>query len=156
LVKTPLWTAAELEAAFALLLPEAEARVLAAEWFASFAGEPGDVDADGRYVYPRPWGHVRPPAPGDDDEDAPEWHTPEQVRRDEALFASWSDAETVSWLGPRLDDTHLSLAALISDELYERMRAARFMSRRSAARNRLQLTRAVRAYRNAREWPPAV
>jgi hypothetical protein len=155
-MKTPLWTAAELGLAFALLLPEAEARALAAEWFADFAGKPGDIDADGRYVYPRPWGGPRSPAPGDDEEDAPEWHAPEQVRQDEALFAGWSDAEAVEWLGPRLADIHLALAALISDELYERMRAARFMSRRSAARNRLQLTRAVRAYRAAREWPPAV
>ena len=155
-MKTPLWTAAELGAAFALLLPETEARALAAEWFADFAGEPGDVDADGRYVHPGPWGGPRSPAPGDDEEDDPEWHAPEQVRQDEALFARWSDAETVEWLGPRLGDIHLALAALVSDELYERMRAARFMSRRGAARNRLQLTRAVRAYRGARDWPPAV
>ena|SRR6185437_6148839 len=155
-MKTPLWTAAELAAAFALLLPEAEAAALAKEWFASFASEPDDVDAGGRYVHRRAWGGPHPATPEDDEEDAPEWHAPEQVRRDEGLFSGWSHAEAVDWLGPRLGDIHLALAALVSDELYERMRVARFMSRRGAARNRLQLTRAVRAYRRARGWPPAV
>lgn len=156
MINTPLWTAAELGAAFALLLPEAEARALAAEWFADFAREHGAVDTDGRYVYSGSWGSPRPPVPGDDEEDAPEWHAPEQMRRDEALFAGWSDADAIAWLGPRLGDIHLALSALVSRELYERMRAARFMSRRSAARNRLQLTRAVRSYRKARGWPPAI
>jgi hypothetical protein len=155
-MKTPLWTAAELGTAFALLLPEAEARALAAEWFADFAGEADRIDVEGRYLYPGSWGGPHPPTPGDDEEDAPEWHTSEQVRKDQTLFAGWSDAETVTWLGPRLADIHLSLAALVSDELYERMRIVRFMSRRQAARNRLQLTRAVRAHREARGWPPAV
>lgn len=69
-----------------------------------------------------------------------------------SLFAA---ADVEAWL-LRLYDLHLSLVALVSPALYQRMRTARFMSARSAARSRLQLTRAVRAYRRLRGWPPAI
>jgi hypothetical protein len=150
--KTPLFTHEELVAAFTLLLPEQDARSMAARWWEMFADE---VDASGRYVYFQRWGEPRPPEAGDELEDAPEWHTPERIRDDEALLSGWGERDAEGWL-LGLRDLHLALLAILSDELYRRMRAARQISPRGAARSRLQLTRAVRAYREARNWPPAV
>jgi hypothetical protein len=77
------------------------------------------------------------------------------VAADEALFRNWNDEEAEGWL-LRLGDIHLSLVALVNEDLCERMRRVRYMSRIGAKRDRLQLRRAVRAYRRTRGWPPAV
>ena len=153
LAPTPLFTRDELAAAFAFLLPTAKADELATRWWDEFADA---VDATGCFVHHDTWGI---PRPVDEHEAAPqnkpEWHLPEIIATDEALFRNWSDEEAERWL-LRLGDLHLALVALVNDDLFERMRRVRYLSRAAAERNRLQLTRAVRAYRSARKWPPAV
>ena len=142
----------ELTAAFALLLPATQAELLAKEWFETIGGDSG---TDGRYVHRSTWGpprEIEPHAPVD----VPaQWNAPDVIARDESLFLNRS-YEDVRDLLLRLGDTHLALLALVNDDLYERMRQVRFMTNEGAARNRLQVLRAVRAYRRARGLPPAV
>ena len=141
----------ELAAAFALLLPAKKAELLADEWFETIAGS----DADGLYVHPSTWGSPREVEPQASVDVPPEWSAPDVIRRDESLFLTRSEEEVRDLL-LRLGDTHLALLAVVSEDLYERMRQARFMTNEGAARNRLQAIRAVRAYRRARGLPPAV
>jgi hypothetical protein len=147
---TPLFTQFELAQAFTLVLPDERARALAAKWWEEFAHT---VDDRGRFVYHDDWGTPRPiDGPDNPPTDKPEWHT-QEVIVDEALFRDWDDEQAESWL-LRLGDIHLSLVALANDDSFERMRRARYMTRSAAERNRLQITRAVRAYRRSRGWPP--
>ena len=147
---TPLFTQSELQRAFAFLLPPAHASTLAARWFADFAS-PDEV-VDGWYVYPTAWAEQTPDASADvRAEDRAAWDATEVRAADERTFASFTEANIEDWL-MRLRDLHLALVALVSPDAYERMRQVRGMSPREAARNRLQLERAVRAYRAARGW----
>ena len=141
----------ELTAAFALLLPAKTAELLADEWFETIAGSA----ADGRYVHPSTWGSPREVEPQARVNVPPEWNAPDVITRDESLFLTRSE-EDVRDLLLRLGDTHLALLAVVNEDLYERMRQARFMTNEGAARNRLQVIRAVRAYRRARGLPPTV
>jgi hypothetical protein len=142
----------ELTAAFALLLPPKDAELLANEWFETIGA---GSDADGRYVHSSTWGPPREVEAQSRVDVPAEWNAPDVVARDENLFLSWSYQDVRDWL-LRLGETHLALLALVNDDLYERMRQVRFMTNKGAARNRLQVLRAVRAYRRAHGLPPAV
>ena len=152
MASTPLFTRDELAAAFMLLMPAAEAAKLATEWFGQFADE---IDEQGRFVYPDTWGDPKPIEPRASVEPPAEWDLPEAVVADERTFQGWTDGDARAWF-MRLGDLHLALVATVNEDLYERMRRARYMSNKVAARNRQQIVRAVRAYRIARGWPPAV
>lgn len=148
---TPLFTRDELSDGFALLVSPARADELATRWFELFADE---VDERGRFVYGEAWGSPQPRSLSVA-RDPEEQSSAESIERDEALFRHFDDAVAEDWL-MRLGDLHLALVALVNDDLFERMSRARDMSEAAAARNRLQLQRAVRAYRRSRGWPPAV
>ena len=144
------FTRDELAASFALLMPQDIAYQLAAEWWELFS-EPGSTE----YSHVTTWGPVKPVEPQGHVELAEEWNTPDMVLRDESLFLHYTD-DDLRGLLLRLGDTHLALLALVNEDLFERMRQVRYMTNRGAARNRLQLTRAVRAFRRARGMPPTV
>jgi hypothetical protein len=151
-VATPLFSRDELGAAFALLLPGAHANELATRWFEQFAEE---VDEHGRYVHPEPWASPDDAPPPPAAAERPDWSSAEWIERDEAFFQHFDEAAADDWL-MRMGDLHLSLVALVNDDLFARMMRVRGMTESMAARNRLQMQRAVRAYRRSRGWPPAV
>lgn len=149
---TPLFTQAELTAAFALLLSPEQAAALAAQRFEEFADE---IDHEGRFVSHDRWHDGVPAA------DAPvrpvdleAWNAPQVVAGDEATFRTFSDDTAAEWL-LRSSDLHLGLVALVSPAAFDRMRDVRGMTTRQAERNRLQLQRAIGAYRSRRGWPAA-
>ena len=148
---TPLFTRSELARAFALLLPADRADELATRWFDQLADK---VDALGRFVYPTSWSassdDASPPVT-----QTPDWSSAESVARDEAFFQDFNESDADERF-LRLGDLHLALVALLDEDLYGRMLRARGMTEAGAARNRLQLQRAVRAYRRSKGWPPAV
>jgi hypothetical protein len=147
-----LFTREELAAAFALLMPPGEADTLSRKWFDEFAEA---TDNTGRYVYPSAWGERKPIEPRARVAHLPEWDTAKTIARHEALFAQ-REPDELEQMFMRLSDLHLALVALVSDELFERMRQVRFLTNVSVARNRLQLLRAVRAYRRRVGLPPVV
>lgn len=131
----------ELASAYRLLLPDAEADRLTAAWFEMFGDE---LDPQGRAIFDGDLGpddetpvDSTPQLPDDD---------PRTIARDEAIFATF-DAKRADSLLVRLGPLQLGLVALVNDDLYERMRVAQHMTARQAARSRLQMTRAVNAYR---------
>ena len=147
-----LWTQDELAQAFALLMPASEARAMAARWWAIFADK---VDEAGRYLHDGPWNEPQPSEAGDEFGGALEWQTVEQVEADGALFTGLTDA-SLEHLLLRLGDLHFALVALVSPELFVRMRAVREISLAGAQRSRSQLTAAVRTYRRLRGLPPPI
>jgi hypothetical protein len=147
---TPLFTQDELRRAFTLLLPPEHAAALAARWFAEFASS-GEL-VDGMFVYPCAWAEPTDvPVQAVRDEDRAEWDTPEIVAADERTFRTFTEADAEAWF-LRLGDLHLALVALVSPDADARLQQVRRLSPRAAARSRLQIERAVRAYRAARGW----
>lgn len=152
--RTTLFSRDELAAAFALLLPRPRAEALATRWFEHSADE---IDQHGRYLYPGPWnrpGGSSIPAPAGTPSGT-DWDSPAWVAFDERTFA-YMDEDDAEECFMALSDLHLALVALVSEELYQRMRIARGATEAQAARRRLQMIRAVRAYRRRMGWPPAV
>ena len=138
----PLFTRDELATAFALVFPApAVAERVAGQWFEQFTD---DVDHEGRFVY-----HDWHEETGEPDVVAtgPAWtDTSKEHEAEAAWYRGWSDEQKAEFL-LRFSDFHLALAALVSPQLFERMRAARGMTRAQAERSGAQMTRIARALR---------
>jgi hypothetical protein len=143
----PLFTRDELSAAFALVFTDRRvAERLAARWFVEIAAD--DVDANGYFSHPD-WTDEPPPGraaadglviagPGEADESLAAAH--------QRYWGGWSNERKAEFL-LRLSEFHLALVALVSPQLFERMRLARHMSPGAAARSRGHLTAVVRTLR---------
>ena len=137
----PLFTKAELEAAFALILPPKAAAETAEEWWDSFADQ---IDAQGRWLLKD---HLvsRPNQPPDGLVVAGRRQTPAEVEAHERLLWSGMTIADRKGLLLRFSNFHMRLAGLVSDELFERMRVAEGISLEVAERGRSQMRRIIAA-----------
>ena len=137
----PLFTKAELQAAFALILPPKAAAETAEEWWDSFADE---VDAQGRLLR-EDYRVSHPIQPTDGLVGASRRQTPAEVEAQERLLWSGMTSADRKGLLLRFSNFHMRLAGLVSDELFERMRVAEGISLEVAERGRSQMRRIVAA-----------
>jgi hypothetical protein len=142
----PLFTQPELEAAFALILPTKAAGATARRWWRDFATK---VDERGYFL-------------SDDQVTTPglPQNTPQVVgvhgrmsekersAQERVFWSSISVDERVDLL-MRFSSFHFALLALVSEDLYERMRLARKASIEQAATSRAQMRRIVAAIRDS-------
>lgn len=145
--RIPLFNRDELTAAFALIFRDpAVAHQVAGRWFEEMAGD--DVDAEGRFLY-RDWHEEAGMPLGEPDAFGAGSHpydTPEAHEAEAASFRGWSD-ERKSELVLSFSSFHFDLVALVSPELFERMRAASGMTAEQAEVSRAQMERIARALR---------
>lgn len=143
----PLFTRDELSAAFALLFTDQDvAGRIATQWWVEIATD--DVDANG-YFFHRDWTDAPPPAPTLADglvlaQRSERTESVEAARQ--RFWGGWTDERKAEYL-LRLSDFHLALVALVSPELFERMRLARHMTPDAAARSRDHLSSIVKTLR---------
>lgn len=144
-LRVPLFSRAELTAAFALLAPQEEASRLAAQWFTEFSEE---TDEFGRHLLVGGWGEEAPLDLGEDppDQRPPELQDETDRRAPAYLFGDYRP-EDLERLLLSLSGLHLALFASVSEENFERMRLVRRMSPRAAERNRLQMRRSIEEWR---------
>jgi hypothetical protein len=137
----PLFTKAELQAAFTQILPPGPAAAAATDWWGMFAAE---VDADGRFLY-----NHDPTSPTLRPTNAlavagPPVSPAEQERRERRFWGGMSIEERREFL-LRFSNFHMRLVGLLTEELFERMRLAEGLSPESAERGRTQMRRIVTA-----------
>jgi hypothetical protein len=143
----PLFNQRELEAAFQLILPPAIAAQCASQWFSEIAGSDA-LDQNGYFLY-EDW-HEAAGIP-DDGRDVIAFRDPavteEQRIAGEAAYWGGLSIDDRIRLVMRFSDFHLTLLALVSDALFDRMRLATGMTRPQAETNRAQMQRRVAAIR---------
>lgn len=136
---TPLFTRAELEAAFRLILNPAEAETLADNWF-RLVTSAGQVDANGFFV----------PDELEPDDGAPSvlFAPSERPQTDTsyAVLERMTDNQLREWLSG-FSDFHLNLVALVSAEADLRVRRLRGESEEQAQNRRTQTLHMVAALR---------
>jgi len=143
-----LFNQAELEAAFRLMLPPEVAASTADRWFNEIAGE---VDANGYFLY-EDWHEKVGLSPGHPDALMVQTrHVSDEERRarERAYWATQSVEDLVEWL-MRFSGLHFALVALVSEELFERMRLAEGLTLEQAERSRVQMRNIVAAIGRAR------
>jgi hypothetical protein len=143
LARIPLFSRAELAAAFALIFREpATAERIAGEWFETFVGDA--VDDAGRFLYEEWWvdegGSAAGAVPATAAGESPRDDSLAAHEREVSFYRGWSD-ERKAELVMQFSDFHFALVALVSDELAERMNAARGFTPAQAARSRAQMAR---------------
>lgn len=141
---TPLFTLAELTAAFRLILPEAEAQSLATRWFERFAGDDG-VDEAGYFLYEDPAYLVES---SDDNPEILVSHVSDDASR-EASVSDWfhrMSMEEKECLLLGLSDFHLNLVALVSEPLFRRIQGIYRDSDPNAERRRRQTQRLIEGW----------
>ena len=145
--RIPLFTRAELSAAFALILPASAAADYAHRWFDQFAD---DEDAAGRYLWdPEPF---RAWATDTEREAAglavgPPRQSPDEVGTGGyEVYAGRPDAEKGEFL-LRFSDFHLNLVSLVSPELAARVAAGRGDTPAQSARSMRHMRAIVAAMR---------
>lgn len=126
------------------MVPADVAERTASRWFSEFAL--GKVDADGCFVWDGT-AFAGEDAPGDASLNAlivtdPGLSRTDRELAERAFWAGLSVRERVELL-MQFSALHFSLLALVSDELFERMRTARGLTREQAEHNREQTRRAV-------------
>jgi hypothetical protein len=137
----PLFTKAELQAGFALILPAASATEAAEEWWALFADE---VDDRGYFLFDQ---DPTSPAHRSNNALALAGRQQTDAQRDaqeRALWGGMSVAERRELL-IRFSSFHFRLLGLVSDDLFDRMRLAEGLSLSAAEPARAQMRRIVAA-----------
>ena len=136
-----LFNLSELEAAFRFLLPPTVASQAARRWFEMRAGE---LDSNGYFVY-QDWHEEAGIPPGAPDaimvqtRDVPETERESSERR---WWASRSVDDVVDHL-LGFSSLHFRLVALVSEDLFERMRLAEGLTLDQAERGRKQMRNIV-------------
>ncbi len=139
----PLFTKAELKAGFGLILPSASAAETADEWWDQFADE---VDDRGYFLYDQ---DPQSPALRPDNAlaDGSRYQAPEKREAQERLLWGGMTIADRRELLLRFSSFHFRLLALLSPDLFERMRLAEDLSVATAERGREQMKRIVAAIR---------